>query len=85
MLVLSLVLALRRGYLFEAGFIIKFVLFITFALLSIIGLMFIITLLLEKLLEKRRLNPDDILIPVVTSITDVLMLGLIALSVGLIF
>ncbi len=84
-LVLSLVLALRRGYLFEAGFIIKFVLFITFALLSIIGLMFIITLLLEKLLEKRRLNPDDILIPVVTSITDVLMLGLIALSVGLIF
>jgi len=79
-LALSLIIAQRRGYLFENIFLLKFALFIVGAMLGIIFLMFSTTLLLDKILERRNLHPDDILIPVVTSITDVLMLGLIALA-----
>ena len=77
---LSLVIAQRRGYLFENAFLFKFTFFIIGAMLGIIFLMFTVTILLDKILERRNLHPDDILIPVVTSITDVLMLGLIALA-----
>jgi cation transporter-like permease len=51
----------------------------------VVGVMFGVTAFLDKLLEKRSLNPDDLLIPVVTSVTDVLMLGLVALAVVTIF
>lgn len=77
---LSLVIAQRRGYLFENAFLFKFTFFIIGAMIGIIFLMFTVTILLDKILERRNLHPDDILIPVVTSITDVLMLGLIALA-----
>lgn len=84
-LILSIVLAARRGYIFEQAFLIKFVLFVVFAMLGIIFLMYTITQLLDKLLERNRLSADDVLIPIVTSITDVMMLGLISLAVWLIF
>lgn len=82
---LSLVIATKRGYVLEQAFVIKFVLFVAFSMLAVIGFMLLVTYLLDRLLEKNRLNPDDVLIPVVTSITDVLMLSLVALSVWLIF
>ena len=84
-LILSSVLAYRRGYLFDNVFILKFVGFIVFAMITVVTIMFSLTALLDKILEKRRLHPDDILIPIVTSITDVMMLGLIALGVALLF
>jgi cation transporter-like permease len=77
---LSLVLAARRGYALEQIFLIKFVCFVIIAMLSVIAVMFLITIVLDKLLEKNHLNPDDVLIPVVTTISDIFMLGLIALA-----
>lgn len=85
LLALSILLAWRRGYLFTNEFTIKFVLFVLFSMTTVIIAMFVITALLDKLLERRRLNPDDVLIPIVTSITDVFMLGLVTLAVWLIF
>lgn len=84
-LVLSIFLAWQRNYIFTTIFIVKFCVFVVISMLSTIAIMFIITAVLDKLLEKRRLNPDDVLIPVVTSITDVLMLGLVTVAVVLIF
>lgn len=85
LIVLSIFLAWQRGYLFTGGFMIKFVCFIAFSMVAVITLMFGLTTLLDKLLERKKLNPDDILIPVVTSITDVLMLGFIALAAVFLF
>ncbi len=85
LIVLSLFLAWQRDYLFTSGFIIKFVLFITISMVAVIALMFGLTALLDKLLERNKLNPDDILIPIVTSITDVIMLGFVALAAVFIF
>lgn len=84
-LILSLVIALYRGYIFENAFLIKFALFIPASMIVIVCLMFLITLALDKFLEKSHLNPDDVLIPVVTSITDVLMLGIITAAALTIF
>lgn len=84
-IVLSIALALSRGYILEAHFMIKFVLFVTGAIITVITAMFIITTALDKLLEKNHLNPDDVLIPIVTTISDICMLGLIALAVAFIF
>lgn len=80
LIILSVVIAWQRGYVFTPEFAIKFVLFIVIAMVSVISIMFGITALLDRLLERKKLNPDDILIPIVTSVTDVLMLGLIALA-----
>lgn len=85
LIVLSLILAWQRGYIFTNGFIIKFVLFIAISMVAVIALMFALTTILDKILERKKLNPDDILIPVVTSITDVLMLGFVALAAVFIF
>ncbi|MCB9822136.1 magnesium transporter [Candidatus Nomurabacteria bacterium] len=63
----------------------KYVLFVIFSILSVILIMFIITVLLDKLLKHRAINPDDILIPIVTTISDIFMLGLIALAVKFLF
>jgi cation transporter-like permease len=84
-LLLSIVIAWRREYIFELAFVIKFLFFVPIAMLVTVGLMFFITLALDKLLERSRYNPDDVLIPVVTSITDVIMLGLIATAALTIF
>lgn len=84
-IILSLVLAARREYIFEQIFILKFVIFVVISMITTIVLMYAITRLLDKILEERKLNSDDVLIPVVTTVSDVMMLGLITLSVGLIF
>lgn len=84
-LLLSILLALRRGYAFEPTFLARFIVFVPVSMFSIIGLMFVLTTFLDKLTERSRLNPDDILIPIVTSITDVCMLGLIAIAAVFIF
>lgn len=82
---LSTILGAQRGYLFTKSFVITYVLFVIFAIISVISVMFVLTLILNSLLKKYRLNPDDILIPIVTTISDIFMLGLIALAVRFVF
>ena len=82
---LSLLVAWHRGYVAEADFIVKFAVFVVISFASIIAAMFMLTIGLDKLLANRQINPDDVLIPIVTSITDVGMLGLIALAALLLF
>lgn len=84
-IVLSLVLALRAGYEVTTTFFVQFSLFVILSVASIVTVMFFITYTLDKILDKKKLNPDDILIPVVTTITDVFMLGLIALAAKFLF
>lgn len=82
---LSLFLAYHRGYIATPVFMIKFGIFVLLAVASIVAAMFFITYTLDKILERRKLNPDDVLIPIVTTITDVFMLGLIALAARFMF
>lgn len=84
-LLLSIVIAWHRDYLFTGVFLIKFVLFTTVSMLGTVAGMFGLTAILDKLLENHKLNPDDILIPIVTTVTDVFMLGLIALAAVFLF
>jgi cation transporter-like permease len=83
--ILSLLLAHSRGFDINISFIVTFALFVIFSVSIIVTIMFGITYALEHILEKNRLNPDDVLIPVVTTVTDVFMLGLIALAAKLLF
>lgn len=82
---LSLFLAYHRGYTSTPSFYMKFVVFVTLSVSMIVTVMFVITYTLDKILEKKRLNPDDVLIPIVTTVTDVFMLGLIAFAARFIF
>lgn len=82
---LSLFLASHRGYAADNLFYFKFAVFIATSVSIIVSAMFLITYSLDKILEKKRLNPDDVLIPIVTTVTDVFMLGLIAISARFIF
>ncbi len=83
--VLSVVLAWRRNYLFTADFTLKFSLFIIVALFGVIFGLYVITTLLDRLLARNKINADDILIPIVTSMGDVLVLALVAIAVLTIF
>lgn len=84
-LVLSLAISWQRGYLFTADFVASFVIFVILAMVTVIIAMFALTTVLDKALQHRKLNPDDILIPVVTSIANILMLGLITLAALVLF
>ena len=84
-LLLSILLAIHRKFAFTSAMLSKYVLFVIFSIFSVILIMFIITVLLDKLLKHRAINPDDILIPIVTTISDIFMLGLIALAVKFLF
>lgn len=83
--ILSLLLAARRDFDVTLAFTLRFGLFIAAAITAAVAFMFVLTYVLDKIFEKRRLNPDDILIPIVTSVSDVLMLGTIALGVSAFF
>jgi cation transporter-like permease len=82
---LSLGLAIKRGYEVNSGFAIKYALFITASTILTVASIFIIARTLNKVLKNNNLNADDVLIPVITSVTDVLMLSLISISVLTIF
>jgi cation transporter-like permease len=81
----SLLLANHRGFKINPNFFGVYTLFIICAVILVITIMFLLTILLDKLLEKKGLNPDDILIPVVTTVSDIFMLGLVALAVKFLF
>lgn len=81
----SAIVSVIRGYELEPYFLLKFALFVIVAIISVVILVAILTRLLDKLLERKRLNSDDVLIPIITSLTDVFMLGIVALAAVLIF
>lgn len=82
---LSLLLAYHRGYVASPAFILKFILFVAASITLVVAVLISLTALLDKILERRKLSPDDILIPVVTSIADVMMLALISLGAWFLF
>ncbi|MCE7936556.1 magnesium transporter [Candidatus Saccharibacteria bacterium CPR2] len=80
MISLGTTLAIMRNYEFTVSIFIKYALFIGSSISLTVAFMFFITIAIDRLLKYKKINPDDVLIPVVTSISDVLMLGLIALA-----
>jgi cation transporter-like permease len=82
---MSTVLAAQRGYALTPLFMGTFAAFVVFSILAVIAIMLVITLALDALLRNRPLNPDDVLIPIVTTISDIFMLGLIALAAWFLF
>ena len=77
--------ALLRGYDFDTGFIWRFVIFVAGAAVLTVLFMFVIANLLDVILKKRKINPDELLIPVITSVADIVMLLLVTLAVLTIF
>lgn len=77
---MGLLLAMQQQYEVSLSFALKYTLFVVVSILLVIAAMFGLTLLMNGLLRKNKLNPDDVLIPIVTTISDIFMLGLIALS-----
>lgn len=77
---LSTIIAWYRDYDFTQEFLIKFGIFTTLAVVGAVSFMFLLTYFLDKIFERRKLNPDDLLIPIVTTFSDVLMLGAVAAS-----
>jgi cation transporter-like permease len=84
-LLVSLPLSYYRGFDLDTLFLIKFIGFVASSIITVIAIMFLITLALDAALKHRSLNPDDVLIPIVTTISDIFMLGLIALAALLLF
>lgn len=81
----SLFLAEHQGYHVTPDFLWKFVGFVAVSIMSVVSAMLLITFVLGKLLRQHRLNPDDVLLPVVSSIAGIGMLGFIATAAWLLF
>ena len=84
-LAMSILLASHRDYQFSGDTLIKFLLFVPISMISVVIIMFFITFSLDARLLRAKWNPDDVLIAVVTTISDIFMLGMIALAVRYLF
>ena len=82
---LGLLLGRHRGFDLDSVFIAKYCVFVILSILGGVSMMFGLTSLLDRLLKNRQLNPDDVLIPIITTVTDIFMLGLIATAARLLF
>ncbi len=82
---MGLLLGQFRGYDLNFEFIAKFGSFVIISILGVVAVMFGIALLLDMVLKNKKLNPDDILIPIITTISDIFMLGLIAFAAKFLF
>lgn len=83
--VMSLIIAVNRGYLVEAEFLYKFVGFMVAAIFGSIIFLFGITVVLDRLFESNKISQDDVFIPIITSLTNVAMLIFVALAAVLLF
>ncbi len=82
---MGLFLGANRGYDLSLNFVITFILFVLLSIIIVVSAMFFITYIIDKILEEHKLNPDDVLIPVITTISDIFMLSIIALASVYIF
>jgi len=85
LVLLSIGLAHARGYVLETVFVTKFAIFIVLAVILAILIMFGLAGFLETILKNKKINPDELLIPVITSLADIVMLLFVALAVVTIF
>lgn len=85
LILLSIVLATLQGYVLDTVFVTKFILFVASAVLLSIFIMFAIAGALELILKNKHINPDELLIPIITSLADIVMLLFVALAVVTIF
>jgi cation transporter-like permease len=83
--ILSLTIAGLRGYIADGYFVIRFAVFVAAAILTIIGAMLWLNRVLDRVLIAHKYNPDDLLIPISTSLADIMMIGLVTLAVLTIF
>ncbi|MCU0666999.1 MAG: magnesium transporter [Patescibacteria group bacterium] len=83
--IFSLILAGVRGYMITAGFLAEFLIFVFVAVGLTVAFMFIISHILDVILRKEKINPDELLIPVVTSIADIFMLIMVTIAVLTVF
>ncbi len=84
-ILMSFGLAALRGYSFESGFVLRFVIFISVAAVISVLFIFGITNLLDRILHSHKMNPDDLLIPITTTVADIVMLLLVTVAVLTIF
>lgn len=82
---LSILSAMTRGYGLDADFALRFFIFIAAASIVTVLFMFLLAKMLDRLLLKRHINPDELLVPVITSLADIVMLLLVTLAVLTIF
>lgn len=83
--VLSLLVGAKRGFVLDGGFALKYLGFLVVAILLVIFFMFWINKVLDHFLRQKRFNPDDLLIPICTSVADILMLGLVSAAAIFLF
>lgn len=84
-IILSLIIAKIRKYPINSQFFIKYAIFVCMAICLTVLAIWIITKLLDRILNKTSMSKEDVLIPVITSVSDVLMLVLISISAVTIF
>jgi cation transporter-like permease len=82
---MSLLVAHSRGYILEASFMLRFVGFIVASIVIVVLFMFTLARLLDHFLRAWHINPDELLIPIITSVADIAMLSLVTLAVITIF
>lgn len=82
---LSFFFSSLRGYALETALVQRFFTFIAAALISVVLVTFVTTIILNKVLENRQQNSDDVLIPATNVLASVLMLSWFALAVWIIF
>jgi cation transporter-like permease len=85
LIILSVGLAQARGYILEPVFLLKFAFFIASAVVLAIFIMFALAGALELILKNKNINPDELLIPIITSLADIVMLLFVSLAVIIIF
>jgi cation transporter-like permease len=85
LVILALLLSVFRGYELSFDFALRFASFIFVSSVLVVLSMFLLAGALEVLLRHRRINPDEVLVPVVTSLADIFMLTMIAVAVKTIF
>lgn len=83
--ILSLLSAWTRGYVLTSDFLVRFVVFVSFAAVFTVLLMFVISGALDVVLRKKRVNPDEVLIPIITALADIVMLLFVTLAVLTLF
>lgn len=84
-IVLSLLSAQTRGYELTIDFAVSFALFVASAMIVTVAFMFVIARLIKLFLDRSKVEADELLIPVITTVSDVVMLLLVTLAVLLIF
>jgi len=83
--VITLIISKYRGFTFNSIFFIKFFLIIMLVLLFIFYITFFIAILGGYYVYKKKANPDDLLIPITTSIADFLGLVILAILIRWLF